>query len=173
MYTGDDRTTEQTEPYDFEILRFGPDLDNVEDFTDFKTIENSKNFIFIQWANTNLTASIRHYVNEAFDPTPSFQRRYMYVDKTSETLEAPPGGLADAAYEGAQRELSAFPPLSVMDGQIDKSGKYQYGRDYNLGDKVEMQNRDGEIAIRRVTESILVSDGEGERSYPTLSIGIY
>jgi hypothetical protein len=46
-------------------------------------------------------------------------------------------------------------------------------RDYRLGDLVEMRNGDKATTHRRVTEQIFVSDSQGDRSYPTLTLNQY
>jgi hypothetical protein len=57
-----------------------------------------------------------------------------------------------------------------FDGQLSEISQYQYGVDYFLGDLVELRNVDGAVSNMLVTEQIFVSDKQGERSYPTLSV---
>lgn len=70
-------------------------------------------------------------------------------------------------------ELSKTRKFSAFDGELNQSNSYKYNLDYNLGDLVEMRNSDGFTNNMRVTEQIFVSDREGERSYPTLSVDVF
>ena len=71
-----------------------------------------------------------------------------------------------------KEELAKCRIIIGFDGEIPKSGAYKYGTDYNLGDLVVMRNVDGLTSNMRVTEQIFISDSEGERSYPTLSLDL-
>lgn len=70
-------------------------------------------------------------------------------------------------------ELAKNRSLSAFDGEISNNSVYKYNSGYNLGDLVEMRNSDGATNQMRVTEQIFVSDNEGERSYPTLTIDLF
>lgn len=56
----------------------------------------------------------------------------------------------------------------LVDGEANKACIFKCGRDYHLGDRVEVETQFNSSAHMRVIEQIYVSDGEGERSYPTL-----
>lgn len=72
-----------------------------------------------------------------------------------------------------KEELAKNRSLSAFDGELPANSPYKYNLGYNLGDLVEMHNSDGIANRMRVTEQIFVSDGEGERSYPTLTLDQY
>jgi hypothetical protein len=78
-----------------------------------------------------------------------------------------------ALRQKGNEELAKNKNISAFDGQIPQFGRYKYGVDYQLGDLVEMRNEDGVTNRMRVTEQIFVSDSEGERSYPTLSVDLF
>lgn len=69
-----------------------------------------------------------------------------------------------------KEELAKNRSLSAFDGELPPTSPYKYNTQYNLGDLVEMRNADGVTNQMRVTEQIFVSDNEGERSYPTLTV---
>src|SRR5690606_17136547 len=62
--------------------------------------------------------------------------------------------------------------IIAFDGEIPQFGSYIYGVDYSLGDLVEQRNSDGLATNMRVTEQIFISDQQGFRSYPTLTINL-
>jgi hypothetical protein len=72
-----------------------------------------------------------------------------------------------------KEELAKNRAISAFDGELPSNSPYKYGTAYRLGDLVEMQNSDGVSNRMRVTEQIFVSDNEGERSYPTLTLDQY
>lgn len=72
-----------------------------------------------------------------------------------------------------KEELAKNRSLSAFDGELSQLSVYKYNSGYNLGDLVEMRNSDGVANQMRVTEQIFVSDSEGERSYPTLTIDLF
>ena len=72
-----------------------------------------------------------------------------------------------------KEELAKNRSLSAFDGELSQHSNYKYNTGYNLGDLVEMRNSDGVTNQMRVTEQIFVSDNEGERSYPTLTIDLF
>ncbi|MCA1806536.1 MAG: siphovirus ReqiPepy6 Gp37-like family protein, partial [Actinobacteria bacterium] len=61
----------------------------------------------------------------------------------------------------------------VFDGEVNENSEFTYGVDYDVGDLVEMRNKDGIITYKRVLEQIFVSDSEGERAYPTLALDMF
>lgn len=67
-------------------------------------------------------------------------------------------------------ELAKHRPVQAFDGEIPPNSPYRYELHYQLGDLLEMRNSDGVTNQMRATEQIFVSDTNGERSYPTLTI---
>lgn len=59
---------------------------------------------------------------------------------------------------------------NLVDGQIDPNGDFQYGRDYGMGDIVELKGYTGARQKARVTEFIRTQDASGEKAYPTIEI---
>jgi hypothetical protein len=82
---------------------------------------------------------------------------------------------ADATERMIQRgteALSQYRQLSAFDGELVPTASYVYGEatGYNLGDLVELQSGSGSSSVMRVTEQIFISDSNGDRNYPTLTI---
>lgn len=163
IYTGNDRTTRQT------VLRpvvFAPGFDNLQNTTEFNTIEKSKNVAYV--------FSDEGYVvvyGEDVDPlTQGFDRRVISVRVNIDDDDPDPNARMIQAGEEALRNARAS---SIFDGELNQYSEYKYGVDYDLGDLTEMRNKDGIITYKRVTEQIFVSDAEGERSYPTLALDMF
>lgn len=164
VYTGNDRTSGQTT---FAPVVFSPSMDNLTNVTELTTISDSKNVAYVYGKNGTRIV----YSAGASETTTGFARRVLMVDAGD--IDLPAGAELDAALDqrGVQ-ELAKNKLTSAFDGEISKYSSFQYGRDYELGDLVEMRNSDGITNQMRVTEQIFVDDIQGERAYPTLSVDI-
>lgn len=78
-----------------------------------------------------------------------------------------------ALIQRGKEELAKNRSLQAFDGELSQHSVHKYNTGYNLGDLIEMRNSDGVTNQMRVTEQIFVSDNEGERSYPTLTIDLF
>lgn len=162
IYTGNDRTTYQTVN---EPVLFSPNLDNLANVNELTSISQSKNIAYV----IGLNDSVIVYGNDASPLTTGFDRKIIYVDATDVDEPAGPALTTILLNKGLDA-LAKTRPLSAFDGEINQFGKYKYGVHYLLGDLVEMRNTDGATNHMRVTEQIFVSDSEGDRSYPTLTL---
>lgn len=166
VYMGSDRTTKQT---GLPAVVFSPDLENLQNTTAFTTNANYKNVAYV-------ISPVGHEVVYPLDIDPTmngFERRVLFV-KADDIRDTVP---ADATAKMIQRgldELSKNRQFSAFDGSLNQaSSQYKYGVHYHLNDLVEIRNNTGTATDMQVTEQIFVSDREGERSYPTLSINQY
>lgn len=162
IYSGSDRTTSQS---GVAPVIFSPDLDNLQNTTELTTTALQKNIAYV-------LSPVGHAIVYAQDVEPTvsgFDRKVLLVKATDINDEDPLVAQAKMVQRGKE-ELAKNQSLSAFDGELNQNSSYKYGRDYNLGDLVEMRNTDGVTNNMRVTEQIFVSDREGERSYPTLAI---
>lgn len=159
IYSGNDRTTAQTE---LSPVVFSRELDNLQNTREFKTIDGLKTVAYVF-----APAGVRIVYAEGVDPgITGFERRVLTVKSTVAAGTSDWEALLDQ--EGA-KALSEHRTLQAFDGEVNQNSNYQYEIDYFLGDLVEMLNTDGMTNNMRVTEQIFVEDQEGERAYPTLS----
>jgi len=159
IYAGNDRTTGQVV---LPPVVFALGFDNLQDITEFITIDQSKNvaYVFSEFG------SVVVYPDDVDPDIEGFERRVLLVqdnDITADTVNIPAALIQKGKEELAKRRGS-----SVLDGELNQNSSYIYGIDYDLGDLVEMRNADGVVSKQRVTEQIFTCDGEGERAYPTL-----
>jgi hypothetical protein len=176
VYAGRNLTSGQT------LLKpviFAPELDNLTNTKELNSIESSKNVAYVVALNGALVV----YPQDLPPDTDGFDRRVLYVDASDITLPygTAPSGVPDTARtafiaaltQRGKEELAKNRPLQAFDGEINPNSLYQYQRDYFLGDLVEQRNRDGMANQMRVTEQIFVSDKEGPRRYPTLTLNTF
>jgi hypothetical protein len=163
IYMGSDRTTAQTT---LAPVIFTSSLDNLQDIKELKTIDKAKNVAYVY----SPAGFLKVYPVGVDEDVTGFERHVLVVnatDVTSETADIPGALLQKGMEELAKNRVS-----QSLDGEIAQNSQYKYGVHYNLGDIVEMRT-DNSTNNMRVTEQIFVSDREGERAYPTLSLNTF
>ena len=161
---GSDRTSAQTV---LPPVIFTPELDNLQNTKELTTVDKAKNVAYVYSPG----GFLKVYPVGVEADVGGFDRHVLVVnasDITAETTDIP-GALLQRGME----ELAKNRVYQAFDGEIPQTSLYKYGTHYSLGDIVEMRNTDGLTNNMRVTEQIFVSDGEGERSYPTLALNTF
>lgn len=162
IYMGVDRTSQQT-TYDAVIM--SPDLDNLQNINELTSIALYKNVAYV-------ISPVGAEIVYALDVDPAIaglDRRVMFVNATDITDPSPTVATAQMLARGANA-LASQTAVSAFDGEINEFSKYKPGRDYNLGDLIELRDSQGQTNTMQVTEQIFVSDASGDRSYPTLTL---
>lgn len=166
VYSGSDRTSSQTT---LAPVIFSPSLDNLQNTKALSSIALVKNYAFV-------ISPRGHQIVWAQDVDPSrtsgFDRKMLLVKADNITDEDIDVANAKMVQRGRE-ELAKYRSFSAFDGELNQNSKYKYGEHYHLGDLVELRNIDGATNRMRVTEQIFVSDAQGDRSYPTLSLNKY
>lgn len=172
IYTGNDHTTGQNVS---PAVIFTPELETVQNTTRLMTVEKNRTTAYV----INEQGFVTVYAdNVDQNDNVGLDRRVLVVKPAKLTLENEEGEQVEPTPEEiiayltseGKKELAKQRSLLAFDGEINQRSPYQYGRDYELGDLVEMRDNDGVGNNMRVTEQIFVHDGEGERSYPTLTV---
>jgi hypothetical protein len=166
IYMGSDRTSRQTT---VPAVIFSPGLDNLNNTSEVKSISSYKNVAYV-FGQTGYAVVYPEGVDPA--TVTGLDRRVLMVN-ASDIDDLDPPTLAANLHQRGLDELAKNRQVSAFDGEISQHSSYLYGRDYNLGDLVELQNSTGSSDDMRVTEQIFVSDREGERRYPTLTLNQY
>lgn len=165
VYTGSDRTSSQTV---LPAVIFAPSLDNLQNTKALTSIEDAKNVAYVF-----SPAGFRMVYPENVDPeVDGFDRRVLMVEATEVTAETytTPDQVAAALLLAGNNALAQAQAYQAFDGEITQLSQYRYGVDYQVGDLVEQRDNDGNANNMRVTEQIFVSDAQGERAYPTLTM---
>ena len=159
IYMGRNRTSDQTiDP----AVVFSPELDNLTNTKELTSVAEQMDAAYVfSPRGTKLV-----YAGDASDFTVGFERKVLMVD-ASDLTDAT--DIDAALIQRGQVALAEHRGLQLFDGEINQQSSYRYGVDYNVGDLVEQRDANGFANYLRVTEQILTSDGEGERSYPTLT----
>lgn len=163
IYSGNDRTTRQT---DLSPVVFAVRLDSIQDTTEFNSIQKSKNVAYVFSEHGQAVV-----YGENVDPDVSgFDRRVIVVNATVDPDDPDINGVL---IQAGNEALLANRAVSIFDGEVSEYTNYTYNVDYDLGDLVELRNKDGVITYKRVTEQIFVADANGERAYPTLALDLF
>jgi hypothetical protein len=163
IYSGLDRTSQQTA---VPAVIFSPDLENLTNTKRLESVAGIKNIAYVY---SNL--GFEQVTALDVDPDIAGFERHVLVVKMDDFDEGTPAAtVTEMMQQKGREELAAARAFLGFDGEVTQRSQYRYGVDYNLGDLVEQHGENGMSSIVRVTEQIFVSDSEGDRSYPTLSI---
>ncbi len=162
VYAGNDRTTLQS--INAPVV-FAPNLDNLTNISNVTSTANYRNVAYVFNKNGVQIVTADGVSTEV----EGFERRVLPVDASD--IDLPAGAALNAALQQRGKdELAKNRSVQAFDGELPINSPYPYEIAYQLGDKVEMRDDDSGTNQMRVTEQIFVSDAQGERSYPTLTI---
>jgi hypothetical protein len=173
VYPGSNRTVRQAA---LPAVVFSPEMENLHNTTEFATTEKSKNvaYVFADVRNSPDPADdgfrFLNVYAPGTDASVSGADRRTTLVKAGSLDAAVIGNVTDEMNRAGLDALAKARAFRAFDGEVVQYTGYKYGSDYYLGDLVTMQNADGYMNDMRVTEQILVSDVNGDRSYPTLSL---
>jgi hypothetical protein len=165
VYMGSDRTTQQTS---LPAVVFAPDLDNLQNTTELTTIALYKNVAYV-------FSPVGYEVVYPLDVDPEtsgFERRALFI-KADDITDEDPFVASEKMIQRGKEALAQSRRFQAFDGELNQNSDYKYQQHYYLGDLVEIRSETGAANTMQVTEQIFVSDGEGDRSYPTLSINTF
>ena len=163
VYTGDDRTTLQKINT---AVVFSPELDNLSGTSEVVSNASQKNVAYVA---TKFAFGTVYADGWDVSSAVGFARRVLYVKAEDIELETGPE-LSAAIRQRGLEELSKNRTIIAFDGEIPQHDTYEYGpgKNYDLGDLIEVRNADGLATSMRVVEHIRVSDSSGIKAYPTL-----
>lgn len=190
LYNGIDRSYSQdTNPY----VIFSPDFDDIisgdyrEETLDYKNVtlvageedDSDSSDIYVTGENITFSSSDSNkrktYVAGETDTT-GLNRRELYTDARDIQSKDDDGeALTDSAYndllkQRGEENLKDYKITKVFEGEVDASSMFIYGRDFSLGDIVQLVDDYGNEHRARVTEFIHSQNKEGYKAYPGFEI---
>ena len=168
LFKGTERALDQTEnPY----IIFSPDFDN---FLSSNYIETTSSYKNVALVGADGEGADRKSV-DAFDgdTEPSgLDRRETYMDaygvsKDEETTE---DEYNKQLKQKGLEELADLKVTKAFEGEIDSTRQFVYGRDYNIGDVVQVTNSYGQSGKSRVSEVVISEDETGYIITPTFTV---
>lgn len=172
LYRGENRSFQQTaNPY----VIFSPDFDNLASASYSHSVESLATFTYVSGEERDDTTRITTEVDLGLT---GLDRIELYVDASDVRSTDDDGNpITDEEYASYLEErgleaLSENSATEFFEGSMDTSGTYVYGRDFFLGDTVQIQNEFGIGAASQVLEIVYTKDSTGETIVPTFSTPI-
>lgn len=139
---------------------FTPAMNTLANMSYLNSVQSYYNAAFVRGKNHTFTYGIGASYS-------GFERRMLYVNASD--VETTEENYVEKLSQKAREALTDHKRTSVFDGDIDPDSVYQYGRDYNLGDIIKIQDNWGNDAQARVSEFIWSYDSSGVQSYPSFT----
>lgn len=167
LYAGVDRSYSQmTNPY----VVFSPNFENI---IDSKYLESKKTLKNVTLVAGEGEGSARRTLT--IGNTTGMERRELFTDARDISSTVNNTTISDAEYN-AQLEQRGYEKLvdyqiaRSFDGQVEATQMFKYGRDFFLGDTVQVVNEYGIESKSRIDEIVRSQDKEGYNVYPTFTI---
>ena len=169
-YRGQDRTSMQSVN---QVVRFSPEMGTLSDVEELTSLALYKTHtVTFAPSNPDGLATSPGYASVGGTPSGFDLRAKMVLveDITTDQVGGDSQTMLDILNQRAEKSLRESSFVAIVDGEIVPYGQIKYGRDYMLGDVVELAGHSGVVQNARVTEYIRSHDESGETAYPTVSI---
>lgn len=142
---------------------------------DFSTTE----YLFSDKKMRNSAVIVGRYINTVYDyaGVTKYNRRSMLIngDDIDGAYSAPPTGsaLTDVITKmqvRGRQELDSQNLVTITRADLTNLSKYQFRKDYDVGDLISLDANYGRITTMRITEYVEIMDENGETGHPTLSL---
>lgn len=167
LYAGEDRSFEQDKnPW----VVFSSKLENLMGSDFLRSYVNYKTVSLVGGEGEGYgRRTLETYVD---DPGEGLDRREMFTDAASISSSTSDGEISTTEYNELLREkgleaLSDVSATTAFEGQIDATRQYIFGRDFDLGDIVQVINEYGFEAQSYVSEVMIYQDQSGLAMVPT------
>lgn len=178
-YKGLDRTSGQSTN---ELVRLTPELDGISDLKEVRSIAQFKNVVYVYYQGI----VTKHLLDPTAPEPEGFERRAFVTDAVGEPVgrkvtswggsrygETTIVGATEIAAFREQNAKDAFANhnyIRSIDGETSPISDYKFGKDYGLGDVIELEGLTGTISKAQITEYIRSQDKSGEKQYPTIAV---
>ena len=184
LYFGEDRSYAQDKnPW----VIFSPKYENILSSNYTSSLRNFRNAALIGGQGEGWERKTAEY---AVDKSEGLKRREKFVDASSvvydthgiendetlteeerqEIIEAINQEYSKQLQEKGKEDLAQSKITESFDGESESSIQFIYGRDYGLGDLVQIVNEYGMTASTRVSEVVISHDEEGKTIIPTFTV---
>jgi hypothetical protein len=139
----------------------------------------SIDYLFSDKKLKNSAMIVGRYINTVYDTAGAtkYNRRSVIVDggDIDGIYNAPPTGaqLTDVINKmqvRGKQELDSQNRVTITRADLADISKYQYRKDFDVGDLISLDSNYGKISVMRIVEYVEIMDENGETGHPTLSI---
>jgi len=136
-------------------------------------------YLFSDKNMKNSAVVIGRYINTVYDTVgvTKYSRRSVIVDggDIDGIYNAPPTGaqLTDVINKmqvRGKQELESQNLVTITRADLADISRYQYRKDFDVGDLISLDSNYGRISTMRITEYVEIMDENGETGHPTLSL---
>ena len=160
LYKGVDRSYDQTAvPY----VIFSPAFDNLTSSSFLKSYTDYKNVALVTGTSTDSegeSTDLSTVVGEAS----GLDMRETHIDAGDVQ------GNTSVLTKKGNEELAALKKTEAFEGEANVFNMFVYGKDFFIGDMVQLEDAFGNTGKSIVSEMVFSSDGEGEKFYPTFIV---
>lgn len=172
LYSGTDRSYNQkTLPY----VIFSPNFENLVNSNYFESSAELKNVALVGGEGEGSERKFKSLYGNGAENYPSgLDRRELFVDARDLSTKTDDGTLSDEEYN-AQLEQRGYDKLGEntsltgFEGDIENTDLFSYGKDFFVGDVVQIQNEYKIKATTRVVEIVISDSASGYTIVPTFS----
>lgn len=163
LYSGIDRSYgQETLPW----VVFSPTYDNFINSNYYKTNENFATVALVSREQDN-----KYYTREVIGEKKSgLERREIHVASgiSGYVAEGEPTPNYDSEMKQKGEEaLAEAKVIETVDGELDATNQFIFGKDFFMGDIIQVINEYGMEFRSRVCELVFTHDGNGEKTIPT------
>lgn len=169
LYMGEDRSYEQdVNPY----VVFSPNFDNLIDSSYAESKASLKTVTLVAGEGEG---SNRRTLVTGDNSSSGMERRELFTDARDISSTTVNGELSTSEYNALLKQrgdekLSEYREIKSFEGEAETTILYQYGKDFSIGDIVQVENEFGFTGRNRVVEFIQSVDNSGRKAYPTFEL---
>lgn len=170
LYYGVDRSYDQLiNPY----VVFSPSFDNIINTEYTHSERDSKTTTLVGGEGEGSNRKTRE-ISIYEDVLTDLDRKEKFTDASDISSTVDGGTLTESEYNLLLEQRGFVSlldnlPLSFFDGQVDTSQTYMFGRDFFMGDIIQIKNEYGQSGKARVTSFIISENTSGIDLYPTFT----
>lgn len=171
LYFGEDRSYAQEKNT---WVTFSPGFENILSSNYLESNKLLKTAALVAGEGDGAQRKLCEAVIEAVEFLQGLARREVFVDASGVSSNIEDGQIPEQEYMNQLRAkgkeaLSETSITKSFEGEIEASKQFVYGRDFFIGDIVQVVNEYGKEATSRVSELVRSHDSNGEQLTPTFT----
>ena len=166
LYAGLDRSySQETNPY----VVFSPQFENIVNSNYLDISSSYKNVALVAGEGEG---SMRK--TTSVGDVSGLDRRELFVDardissKTEDNVNLTYAQYMNQLYQRGKEKLAEYSVTQSFEGQVEMTKMFLYGKDFFIGDIIQIANEYGMETKARISEIVMSHDSSGESTYPTL-----
>lgn len=183
LFAGRDRTHDQTE---YPAVVFSPEFGNLISSKYYSSDESVKTSALVLGERRTISETVEingieltkseevQYSVTIEGSTSGWDRKEVLIDQTSlsmfvKDIQVPPEKYKNRLRQKGEEALEETKMETTFEAEVDWNGQFKYGKDYKIGDILEVEN-EIEIGMKvRITEMVHCRDASGEYLNPAFT----